>query len=201
MTSPELLSAPDSAVCRAAADLVEATSPPALVAHCHRTHALGLHLLGRAAAQVDREVLFVAAALHDLGLTAAGQRAQVDGFEQVGAQEAERLLLAHGGTPEQAQRAAQAVALHLELSSADDPRPEVAAVHLGAAADVLGLHLDRVPPQLLEAVLEQWPRDGFPALLAVAMQREAQARPLSRAATLVRDAGLLELLDAAPLPR
>lgn len=201
MTSQELPSAPDSAVCRAAAELVEATSPPALVAHCHRTHALGRHLLGRAATRVDREVLFVSAALHDLGLTAAGQRAQVDGFEQVGAQEAERLLLAHGGTPQQAERAAQAVALHLELSSADDPRPEVAAVHLGAAADVLGLHLDRVPPQLLEAVLEQWPRDGFPALLAEAMQREAQARPLSRAATLVRDAGLLALIDAAPLPR
>jgi hypothetical protein len=201
VTPQEPRSAPDSAVCRAAAQLLEATSPPALVRHCHRTHALGLHLLGSAAAQVDREVVFVAAALHDLGLTAAGRLADVEGFEQVGAQEAEQLLLTHGATSEQAERAAQAVALHLEVSSGDDPRPEVAAVHLGAAADVLGLHLDEVPPQLLEAVLEQWPRDGFPALLAEAMQHEAQARPRSRAATLVRDAGLLELLDAAPLPR
>lgn len=196
MTSPV-----GSSACRAAAELLRATAPPELVAHCHRTYELGLALLGERRRDVDDEVLFVASALHDLGLTAPADAAGAGGFEVVGAREASRLLLAHGASAQQAELAAAAVELHLDLSTADDPRPEVAAVHLGAAVDLLGLRLDRLPDGILEVVLERWPRTGFPQWLSAAMQEQADRCPGSRAGRLVRDAGLLDLIEHAPLPR
>jgi hypothetical protein len=191
----------DSAVCRAAADLLAAAAPAELVAHCYRTHELGRALLGDRRRDVDDEVLFVAATLHDLGLTAGHTSEDHQGFELVGARAASRLLLEHGASPQRAELAAAAVELHLELASADDPRPEVAAVHLGAALDVLGLRLAELPAGVLDAVLDRWPRRGFPQWLGAAMHEESVQRPESRAGRLVREVGLLELIDAAPLPR
>ncbi|MDV9188046.1 hypothetical protein R6L23_07415 [Streptomyces sp. SR27] len=39
-----------------------------------------------------------------------------------------------------------AIALHLELETAEGARPEVAAVRLGSAADAIGARLDHLPP-------------------------------------------------------
>lgn len=197
MTAPALPI--DSAVCVAAADLLDRSSPPVLVRHCYRTHALGAALL--AGRRLDPEILFVAAALHDLGLAPDYATAEVAGFELVGAAAAEQLMSAHGADGRRARLAGEAVELHLELSSAQDPRPEVAAVHLGAALDVLGLSQEQLPAGVLDAVLERWPRAGFPTWLAQAMQAEADARPRSRTAVLVRDAALLALIERAELPR
>lgn len=195
-----VLAAPvDSAVCVAAAELLQRSAPQVLVDHSYRTHALGVALL--AGRRADPEVVFVAAALHDLGLTPGHADADVAGFELLGAAAAEQLMLDHGAETSRAALARTAVALHLELSSAQDPRPEVAAVHLGAALDVLGLHREQLPAGLLDAVMERWPRTGFPEWLAQAMRVEADARPQSRTAVLVREAALLDLIELAPLPR
>ena len=60
---------PDTAVALAAAELVRREAPPVLVAHCHRSYLFGALLGTRDGLQWDPEVLFVAAMLHDLGLT------------------------------------------------------------------------------------------------------------------------------------
>lgn len=41
-------------------------------------------------------------------------------------------MLETGATHERAQRVHDAIGLHLKLNSGDDPRPEIAGVHLGA---------------------------------------------------------------------
>lgn len=193
--------APDSALARAAAALLRASAPPVLVGHCERTWMLGAALLGRRWAGCDQEVVYVAAALHDLGLLS--DEPSPDGvaeFQDVGASAGADLVLSRTGDGPRAELTRAAVALHLELSSADDPRPEVAAVHLGAAADVLGVRLDQLPVDLLDVVLDAWPRTGFADWLSAAMEREAEWRPASTAGRYVRELGLLELIAAAPLP-
>lgn len=193
--------APDSTLCRAAAGLLRAVAPPVLVSHCERTWLLGAALLEDRWAGCDQEVVYVAAALHDLGLVTEGALSETGvGFEDVGAGATAELVRAHTADAPRAELARAAVALHLELSSADDPRPEVAAVHLGAAADVLGLRLDQLPVDVLDAVLDAWPRVGFAAWLTAAMEREAERRPDSTAGRYVRDFGMLAAIAAAPLP-
>jgi len=192
------LAAPDSAICRAARDLLRRAAPAPLVGHCERTFLLGAALLGTRWPACDREVVYVAAALHDLGLTSepAGEAE----FQDVGAAECAELVLRETGDDRRAELARAAVALHLELSSADDPRPEVAAVHLGAAADVVGARVEDLPAGLLDEVLDQWPRQRFPEWMSAAMRREAELRPRSTAALYVRELGLLDLIAAARLP-
>lgn len=193
--------APDSALCRAAASLLRASAPPVLVGHCERTWMLGAALLGRRWEDCDQEVVYVAASLHDLGLlTDEPFPGAAHAFQDVGASACADVVLFQTGDRPRAELARAAIALHLELSSADDPRPEVAAVHLGAAADVLGARLDQLPADVLDAVLDAWPRTGFADWLSAAMEREAERRPASTAGRYVRELGLLELIAAAPLP-
>lgn len=65
---------------------------------------------------------------------------------------------------------------------------------------MLGIGLDRLPDGLLDDALHRWPRAGFPAWLAAAMQAEAQHRPTSTAGRYVREFGFLQMLAAAELP-
>lgn len=192
---------PDSALCRAADALLRAAAPPVLIGHCTRTWVLGAALLGPRWAECDQEVVYVAAALHDLGLVAdAPPAGTASGFQDIGAAAGATLVSVQTGDATRAELARAAAELHLELGSADDPRPEVAAVHLGAAADVLGARLDQLPAGLLDAVLDAHPRTGFADWLAAAMRREAERRPASTAGRYVRDFRLLELITNAPLP-
>lgn len=190
---------PDTPLADAAEELLRTSSPPVLVAHCLRTHAFATALLERAHRSFDPEVLFVAAALHDLGLSAPGEDG-VTPFEIRGARLAREAVVRAGGSPHTADLVHEAVALHLDLGAADDPRPEVAGVHLGAAADVLGLRLDQFAADLLADVLECWPREGFPEYLEAAMRQEAEAKPGSRVAALDRELDFIGLIAAAPFP-
>jgi hypothetical protein len=173
-----------------------------LVAHSLRAHQFGRALLARHApdAPVDEEALYVAAALHDLGLTAA-YGADDDGhlpFEQRGAAAAAAAVLGAGGPPARAALVRDAVALHLDLAAARDPRPEVAALHLGALAEVAGRGIDVLPPAFVRLVLHEHPRGACKQFLAEALRREAERRPHSATAQLVREHGLLAVIAAAP---
>src|SRR5260370_9949125 len=66
---------PDTALCIAAVDLLESSSPKFLCTHCLRTYIFGslaVRSLGRPVADV--EAAFCAALLHDLGLTRPDRR-------------------------------------------------------------------------------------------------------------------------------
>ncbi|GIG59681.1 hypothetical protein Lfu02_40530 [Longispora fulva] len=188
---------PDSPLARAADELLRAACAPTLVAHCHRTYHFGMALLENQRRAVDAEAVFIAAALHDLALTSAYDDPTVP-FQAHGARLAQQGLLARGAGPDLAELVHDAIALHLELTSATDPRPEVVAVHLGAVADVVGARLDQLTPRFVADVLDDHPRHGFTAFVTAAFGHEAAARPDSRIAVLVRDHGLLDLVAAAP---
>src|SRR5437016_13003935 len=108
---------PDTALCNAAVDLLEASSPEFLCTHCLRTYIFGslaVRSLGRSV--TDEEAAFCAAALHDLGLVPAylGENR----FEVDGADAAREFCSKHQVSPERADLVWEAIALHTSVGIA-----------------------------------------------------------------------------------
>ena len=151
---------PDTALCNAAVDLLESSSPAFLCTHCLRTYVFGglaVRSLGRS--PVDEEAAFCAAILHDLGLVPPYRRD--NRFEVDGADAARAFCATHQVSPERADVVWQAIALHTSPGIPTRLAAEIALVHLGAGLDFLGLGLDKVPPALVEELLEHYPRLNF----------------------------------------
>lgn len=191
-----LISAPDTEAARAARDLAVEVSHPTLVHHVWRTWYFGHHLIGTHVVDADLEVGFVAAMLHDLGLT--GRFDADEPFEQAGAAAAASLLVDLGWPDDRAELVASAIASHLDLASAE-ARPELALVHLGAAADVVGLRVDELPGPLIEEVLAAHPRDGFAETVLAALTRQVERKPHSTIAGHFRDYAFGDLVTSCAL--
>lgn len=196
MTNTALSSrVPDSRLAVAATDLLVASSTATLVNHCFRTYHFGLALADQDGLTPDRELLFIGAALHDLGLTE-----RFDGpapFEEIGAEAAHALLLAEGADQARADLVAEAIRLHVLVDTAKDSRPEVALVSIGAAVDVFGLRLGRIAPGLTQRIIKEHPRLGFNAAVTALVADQSARKPGSRLAQLDR-AGGAQLLAANP---
>lgn len=178
---PEAITLPDSRLCRDALELATRTSQPMVRNHAVRTYAFGAALAARSGLRLDREVFFVAAVLHDLGLN-DDLRTEPGSFEWVGARRAHRFCLEQGVSATRADLVHDAIALHASVGIAHRRGPEVAMVHYGAGVDVLGLRLDEIPPGTLEALLEQYPRLEFKRCFVPLLVDQATRKPASHIA-------------------
>jgi hypothetical protein len=178
---------PDTALAVAATELLAASSSRALVNHCFRTYRFGLALAERDGLTPDRELFWLGAALHDLGLTPLYDGPEP--FEEISAEVAHRFLLERGADAARADLVADAIRLHVQVTAATDPRPEVALVSIGAAVDVFGLRLDRIAPSVVAEILAEHPRLGFTAAILAIAADQAERKPASAMAELVRTAG------------
>ncbi len=175
---------PDSAVALEAAALVRHEAPATLAAHSHRAYLFGALLGKRDNLDWDPELLFVAAMLHDLGLT---EFIGGDGpFEQRGADAADSWLRDRGWPADRAAAVARAIRMHLEVGRAGKDRPEVALLHFGTAADVTGMRLEDIHPATVAEVIDTYPRQGFKKFFAGKMRAEARTQPRSATAALCR---------------
>ena len=153
---------PDTELCKAAVDLLESSSPEFLCTHCLRTYMFGsLAVRGLGRSVVDEEAAFCAAVLHDLGLVPPYRRD--NRFEVDGADAAREFCARHQVTQDRADLVWKAIALHTSPGIPTRLAGEIALVHLGAGLDFLGLGLDQVPPQVVEEMLEKYPRMNFKA--------------------------------------
>lgn len=193
---PDLPPVPDTPLAAAARALLASAAPLPLRNHCHRTYLFGAALLRDQRRSFDAEALYVAAQLHDLGLLQAWDDG-VTGFEHAGA-EAAVALLHQQGREDIAELVRDAITLHLQVATLDDPRPEVAGVILGSAADVTGLNLTQLPEALVAAMLERHPRAGLKEYLAAAITEQVRAKPDSAIADLVARRRFVDLVAAAP---
>ena len=181
------ISAPDSDFTRQASSLVERVHSKALLNHVHRTWWFAEFLGRTRGLKYDREVVYLASLLHDLGLTdafAADQRFEVDGAD------AANLFLTANGYPEQkAELVWDAIALHSSAGIADRKQPEIALVYMGAHVDVFGLRLDEITPSLVDDVLALYPRAGFKAAFAEALAEVVRKKPHTALGTGLVDIG------------
>ncbi len=151
---------PDTALCKAAVELLESSSPEFLCTHCLRTYIFGslaVRSIGRSVS--DEEAAFCASALHDLGLVPAYRRD--NRFEVDGADAARQFCEKHQVPPERADLVWKAIALHTSPGIATRLADEIALVHLGAGLELFGLGLNQMPPQMVEEVLQKYPRMDF----------------------------------------
>jgi hypothetical protein len=147
---------PDTRLAQEATELARSASEPYLFHHVMRSYYFG-ELIGQSLGLAyDRELLYVSAVLHDLGLTerfAGPERFEVDGAN------AARAFLAERGLPrEKTALVWDAIALHTTMGIAGHKEPEVAVTHFGISTDYGGFMLDELPAQAVAQVLRAYPR-------------------------------------------
>ena len=171
------LSIPDSELALKATQIVAEVSPQFLYHHCMRTF-LFANLIGqRQEMKYDRELLYLGAIMHDLGLTErfdGNQRYEVDGADA-----ARAFLLQHGLPEDRAEVVWDAIALHTSNGIASCKQPEIALVQLGASMDVGGLRLQDLEPEIVEWVIDTYPRldcgQAILELILAQIKRKPQA--------------------------
>ncbi|MEI2579921.1 HD domain-containing protein [Scytonema sp. PRP1] len=178
---------PDSEICKKATQLVAEVSPTFLCNHCIRTFLFGDLLGKRDGLRCDRELLYLGAVMHDLGLTERFDNQQR--FEVDGADAARTFVLEHGLSDEKAEIVWDAIALHTSLGIASRKQPEIALVHLGASADVLGLRISDISSETVEQVIEAYPRLGFKIAMTELLVSQIKRKPQTAAFTWLAEVG------------
>jgi len=169
------LGRPDTRTTRAAEALCRDASEPFLANHQLRSY-LWASVLGKARdIDVDHESLFVAAALHDLGLT---DRYRGDAcFEVVGGGIAAAFLTGQGWPDERAEIVRRAIELHIEQTVPIELGAVAHVLDLGVTVDVSGGRLDEIDAKVRSAVLAAYPRLDFKRRMTELLRRDADAHP------------------------
>jgi hypothetical protein len=168
------LRVPDTVACRAAENACRDASSGALVNHCFRSFAWGVLLGTSRKIRADSELLYVAAMLHDLGLTPSHDRGGC--FECDGADAARRILTMVGWV--EPRRATVAEAIYLHMHDVDEwDSPEAQLLALGTAADVSGRLVLELNETARSAVLDSFPRNGFKREFVMLLREQAARKP------------------------
>jgi hypothetical protein len=168
---------PDSDLARAAAMLAQMESPCSLFNHCMRTFVLAGLFARKHGWKYDEELVFVSAALHDLGLLAKFESAEMT-FEKAGALYARHFVEKAGFSPDRADRVCKSIAWHAGHVPPGSI-PDIALIQEGAALDVLGGKDFReiVPADVQTAVLAIFPRLGFKSAFKDLLAAHALRQP------------------------
>jgi hypothetical protein len=186
---------PDTPICMTAEAYLGALSSPVMVGHCTRTFLFGRALADKAGAKPDMEALYIGSLFHDLGLESIFEGP--DDFETIGAREASRFLNAKG-YPVLADQVAAAIELHTSIETANDPRPEVAYLNMGAFVDVFGSRIDQIETKLIQQIVEEYPRDGTKLLISTLLKHQIDTKPNSRIGRSATRVDVSQLVNAAP---
>ena len=175
---------PDSAFAVQAIEAASTLCPEFMMRHCFRSYCFGAIIAARNGLSLDREVFFIAAMLHDLGLSDA----HVDdpgSFEWVGARLAHTICLDAEQTETKAAIIHNAIALHTSIGIVEHHQPEISLLHFGTEMDLFGSRLDEMPKDVLERVLMNYPRDEFKAEFSPCLNLQAEKKPNSQIAGAV----------------
>lgn len=151
---------PDSLLAREATDILREHSSDLLFNHSVRVYLFAAEQGRRQKLRFDAELLYVAAAFHDLGLIGKFS-SENERFEVDGANAARQFLSAHDVPEEQIETVWQAIALHTTPGIPQHMRPEIALLYSGVGLDVLGRGFDQFPAELREQIVARYPRTHF----------------------------------------
>jgi hypothetical protein len=151
---------PDSSLAKEANAILRECSTDLLFNHSMRVYLFAAEQGRQQNLRFDPELLYIAAAFHDLGLTKEFSSPN-DRFEVDGANAARQFLTAHKVPEEQIYTVWEAIALHTTPGVTQYMRPEVSLLYSGVGLDVLGRGLEQFPADLREKIVAQYPRQNF----------------------------------------
>ena len=193
--APARLVPPNSALTRAATDAATKVLPAVLLNHSHRTYTFGRALGELEGVDVDAELLYAAALLHDTGLVTATGR---DDFTLTSARIA-RDVAEHVGLSTAATHTLQsAITMHHSPRVTLATGPVAYLLAAGAGADVVGTRTWQLPATTLAAGVRDHPRDGFKKYFTQAWADEAARVPAGRARFLRRYGAFTAAIALAP---
>ena len=184
----ETVTVPDSEVAKTAESACSELNSEALRNHSHRCFLFGSALARAEGVAHDPELLYAACMLHDLGLDPPSRPTDGSCFTLVGAERA--LVL-------RARRAAEAIAVHMNLRVTLDDGAEGYLLTAGAQCDVIGRRFRELDPATVDAVLERHPRAGMKREFADLTEAHGRSAPGTRAA-MYSALGLRLLMRRAP---
>jgi len=159
-TTASALIIPDSLLAKEATGILYEYSTELLINHSIRVYLFAAEQGGQRKLRFDPELLYVAAAFHDLGLIKKFS-SQDERFEVDSANAARQFLKAHNIAEDQVQTVWQAIALHTTPGIPKHMRPEVALLNSGVLLDVLGVGFDQFPVEVREEIVAKYPRINF----------------------------------------
>nr|WP_317232116.1 cyanamide hydratase [Clavibacter capsici] len=191
---------PDTAAARGALELATSYQSAAITAHGIRSW---LWAEGFAAvegrADVDHELLYVAAVLHDMGTVAEFDNHTVS-YEHAGGHVGVALTAGAGWPAERRQRVLDVIVRH--NWPAVDPALDVEGhlLEIATGLDISGARPDALPEGYLHEVLRAHPRGALAAEFGACVVDQAERKPETAARRLV-DGGLVRKLAENPLER
>jgi hypothetical protein len=167
---------PDSRLANAAAELIRQTTTPLIYHHSRRVFLFGSLQSRQLGIQPDAELLYIAALFHDSGLVPP-YRGTTQRFELDSADAAKSFLTTNGFSDAEADVVWTAIALHTTPEVPYKMAPVIAATTAGVETDVLGIGLDSLSQNEIDAVTAVHPRPDFKNQILQAFTDGFQERP------------------------
>lgn len=177
---------PDSRIANDAAELIRETTTPLLYHHSRRVFLFGTLQSRKLGIQPDAELLYIAALFHDSGLVPP-YRGTTQRFELDSADAAKSFLTTSGFSSAEADVVWTAIALHTTPEVPYKMAPVIAATTAGVETDVLGIRLDSLSQNEIDAVTAVHPRPDFKNEILQAFTDGFQERPDTTFGTMNAD--------------
>ncbi|MFE5493452.1 HD domain-containing protein [Streptomyces virginiae] len=187
----------DTPSARAALEIASEYADTALLNHSVRSYAFGARYAVDHGLDHDEELFYVAALLHDLGLTAPFDSHTLP-FEEAGGHVARVLTAGLGWPADRRARAEEIIVLHMrdDVSAAEDVESHL--LQVGTSADVSGLRVAEFDPSFTARLLGAHPRAGFGPVFTALVEDQARRKPDCAAASYVAG-GAAARIAANPL--
>jgi len=167
---------PDSRIAIDATELIRETTTPLIYHHSRRVFLFGSLQSRNLGIDPDAELLYIAALFHDTGLVPP-YRGTTQRFELDSADAAKSFLTTSGFSEAEADVVWTAIALHTTPEVPYKMAPVIAATTAGVETDVLGIRLDRLVQNAIDAVTAVHPRPNFKNEILQAFTDGFQDRP------------------------
>jgi HD domain len=199
MDPARLLPVPSRAT-RMASEVASNYQTVSLLEHCERAYLWAASLGDQRGLDFDRELLYVAAMLHDLGLSPAFDNI-TNAFEIAGGDVAWVFAAASGWTEQRRDHAQAIIVSHMWAEPPSPDRdPESYLLHLATGFDIAGRNPELWPTEIRAAVLRLHPRHQLAEEFIRLFAEQAASKPCCAAAASIRG-GLADRIAANPLDR
>jgi hypothetical protein len=189
------IAVPQDAISAATWTWATRSLPDYLLAHSVRAYCWGAAIAAGEGWSFDERILWTASLMHDLALRSIPRNTMC--FEFEGAEFTRRFLERRGMSPEDADRVAIAIILHMAPGVSLDDGVEPVLLDRSTGLDVRGdgfALVDAVRPGVMRA----FPRRAFDRHFVDAIRREAELRPTCQSARLLHTNDLVGWMARSP---